>query len=123
MNSAAISQSSSGREPPGSSQAKAAIRMKGMTPSVLADELGLSRSSISQVIRGSGTSERVKARIAEVTGLSVTTLWPPKSVLVLRRASPAKKSLESERRDQARRERERREQERRDGERRAGAGA
>jgi lambda repressor-like predicted transcriptional regulator len=57
-------------------QIKAAIRMTGTTPAVLADELGVSRSTVSHVINGRGTSARVKSKIASVTGLSISTLWP-----------------------------------------------
>lgn len=62
-------------------QIKAAIRMKGTTPAVLADELELSRSTVSLVISGRGKSARVMNRIAEVTGLPVSTIWPPKPSL------------------------------------------
>ncbi len=86
-------------------QIKAAIRMTGTTPAVLAEELGLSRSAMSAVIASRGTSARVKARIAEVTGLAVDTLWPAKAVPgpVLRRASPVKEPQTPERRLQERR--------------------
>lgn len=96
-------------------QIKAAIRMKGTTPSVLADELEVSRSTMSQVISGRGTSARVKTRIAEVTGLSVATLWPSRTDYTkLRRPTqtPAQKLAASDRRDQTRRESERRDGER-----------
>lgn len=69
-------------------QIKAAIRMAGTTPSALADELDVSRSTVSQVISGRGESARIKARIAEVTRLSIAILWPPKQRLVLRRRKP-----------------------------------
>lgn len=65
---------------------KAAIRMKGTTPSAIADELGVSRSTVSLVISGRGVSARISEHISKVTGLPVTTLWPPnKSKTVLRR--------------------------------------
>lgn len=57
---------------------KAAIRMKGTTPSAIADELGVSRSTVSLVISGRGVSARVSEYISQVTGLPVATLWPPK---------------------------------------------
>jgi lambda repressor-like predicted transcriptional regulator len=57
-------------------QIKAAIRMKGTTPAAIADALQLSRSTVSHVISGRGTSARVKDHIAKVTGLAVATLWP-----------------------------------------------
>ena len=55
---------------------KAAIRMKGTTPAVIADELELSRSTVSQVIHGRGVSSRVAKRISEVLGLPVAHIWP-----------------------------------------------
>lgn len=67
-------------------QIKAAIRMKGTTPSAIADDLGISRTTVSHVIRGNGVSERVAKRIAEVTGLSVNELWPGKYTKKLTKA-------------------------------------
>ena len=95
-------------------QIKAAIRMTGTTPAVLAEELGLSRSMLSAVIAGRGKSARVQERIAQVTGLSVDTLWPGSAVpgAVLRRASPAKEPQTPERRVQDRRMQDRRVQDR-----------
>lgn len=55
---------------------KAAMRMKGVTPTALADELGVANSTVSQVISGRSESARIKRRIAEVTGHSVDALWP-----------------------------------------------
>lgn len=59
-------------------QIKAAIRMKGTTPSAIAVELGVSSNSVSHVIHGRGTSARVARCISNVTGLSVHILWPGK---------------------------------------------
>lgn len=59
-------------------QIKAAIRMAGTTPAAVADELLVSRSMVSHVISGAAKSARIAARIAEITGLTVSTLWPPK---------------------------------------------
>lgn len=67
-------------------QIKAAIRMKGTTPSAIADDLEISRTTVSHVIRGTGTSERVAQRIAEVTGLSLKELWPGKYTKKLTKA-------------------------------------
>lgn len=55
---------------------KAAIRMKGTTPAALADELELSRSTVSQVIHGRGVSSRIANRISEIIGLPVAQIWP-----------------------------------------------
>ena len=70
-------------------QIKAAIRMKGYTAAVVADHMEVSRSTVAQVISGRATSARIKAYIAQITGLSVDTLWPPKPALVLRRPTTA----------------------------------
>lgn len=59
-------------------QIKAAIRMKGITPSAIADELGLSRMTVSHVIHGRGISARVATRISEVVGLAASEIWPGK---------------------------------------------
>ncbi len=67
-------------------QIKAAMRMRGKTPTALADELGVANSTVSQVISGRSESARIKARIAEITGMAVDVLWPPqKGRAVLRR--------------------------------------
>lgn len=60
-------------------QIKAAMRMKGVTPTALADEMGVSNTTMSQVISGRSVSARVRERIAAVTGHTVETLWPPSS--------------------------------------------
>lgn len=57
-------------------QIKAAIRMKGTTPSAIADALQISRMTVSHVIHGRGVSARIAKRISEVTGLSVDSMWP-----------------------------------------------
>lgn len=57
-------------------QIKAAIRMKGTTPKAIADELGISKTTVAHVIHGRGVSARVAHRISEVTGLSMRELWP-----------------------------------------------
>lgn len=56
---------------------KASIRMNGTTPAAIADELQISRSMVSHVIAGTAKSARIAARIAEITGVPVVTLWPP----------------------------------------------
>ena len=66
-------------------QIKAAMRMKGITPAALADELGVANSTISQVISGRIESARIKQRISKIVGLPVATLWPPSDRVRLRR--------------------------------------
>jgi len=68
-------------------QIKALLRTKGITPTALADELGIARSTMSQVISGKAMSARIRASIAEFIGVPVEVLWPPpKSQPVLRRS-------------------------------------
>lgn len=69
-------------------QIKAVIRMKGVTPAVLAEQLGVAKSTMSQVISGRIVSARIRERIAQVTGLPVEVLWPPTGKPVLRRVKP-----------------------------------
>lgn len=64
---------------------KAALRMKGVTPTVLAEEMGVARSTMSQVISGRSESSRIKERIAQITGMTVSEMWPPTGRPVLRR--------------------------------------
>ncbi len=64
---------------------KAAIRMKGTTPTAIAEELGVSRSMVSHVINGNAKSERIAQRIAQITGKTVDAIWPPKNKPALRR--------------------------------------
>lgn len=66
-------------------QIKAAMRMRGVTPSALADRLEVSPATVSQVITGRTRSRRIMAAIADVTGTKVDVLWPPKAS-VLRRS-------------------------------------
>jgi lambda repressor-like predicted transcriptional regulator len=67
-------------------EVKAALRMKGVTLTALADELGLSRSMVTQVIHGYARSQRVENRIAEIIGKPVSAIWAPKPSL--RRGRP-----------------------------------
>lgn len=48
---------------------KAQIRMKGTTPSAIADALGVSRAAVAQIINGQGKSARIRAAIVEATGI------------------------------------------------------
>lgn len=55
---------------------KAALRMKGVTQAMLADELGVAPSSIHQAIAGHIRSERIQSRISEIIGKSAAAIWP-----------------------------------------------
>ena len=57
-------------------QIKASIRMAGSTPAIIADELGVSRTSISQIIHGTGRSQRIEKKISEVIKTPVLKIWP-----------------------------------------------
>lgn len=59
-------------------QIKAEMRMAGITPAALADSLSVAKSTISQVISGRTESARIKAKIAEILGRSITAIWPDK---------------------------------------------
>lgn len=64
---------------------KAALRMKGVTPTALAEEMGVSNGTMSQVISGRSVSARIRLRIAETIGKPVASIWPPSTRHVLRR--------------------------------------
>lgn len=55
---------------------KAALRIKGFTQAMLADEFGVASSSIHQAITGYISSERIQARISEIIGKPVKSIWP-----------------------------------------------
>ena len=57
---------------------KAALRIGGVTPAALADELGVSRMSVSNVIHGRGVSKRIALRISQVIGHPLAVIWPGK---------------------------------------------
>lgn len=57
-------------------QIKAEIRMKGTNPAAIADALGLSRMTVSNVIHGRITSRRVAEAISSVIKKPVEGLWP-----------------------------------------------
>lgn len=59
-------------------QIKAAIRMRDTTPAAIADELGVSKSMVSHVIRGGARSARIANHISSLIGIPVDRLWPPK---------------------------------------------
>ncbi len=62
-------------------QIKADIRMAGTTPAVIADELNVTRATVSQVIHGRCTSARIQERISEIINKPVSNIWPPKPQL------------------------------------------
>lgn len=72
---------------------KAAMRMAGITPAMLADELGVAGSSISQAISGRIRSERIQKRISQIIGKPVRSIWPDQ--VVLRRS---RQQIEAQRR-------------------------
>jgi lambda repressor-like predicted transcriptional regulator len=59
-------------------QIKAEIRMKGATPSSLADGMNRSRMLISNVIHGRSVSRPVAQQISTFLGKSLHDLWPGK---------------------------------------------
>ena len=59
-------------------QIKASIRMKGTTPSALADSMCRSRMLVSNVIHGRAVSRLVADRIAKLLGCRADQLWPGK---------------------------------------------
>lgn len=97
---------------------KAAIRMKGTTPSAVADELGISRTTVSQVIHGRGVSDRVATRISQVLGIPKASIWPDAKPTLMRRTKP---KLVARTEDRRKRASTWDGVERRSGERRAGA--
>lgn len=57
---------------------KAELRMKEQDGRSVARHVGVSGACVSHVIHGRGVSTPVAKRIAEVTGISIDTLWPGK---------------------------------------------
>jgi lambda repressor-like predicted transcriptional regulator len=68
---------------------KAALRMKGVTLSALADDVGVSRSMVTHVIHGHARSANVMEKIAKIIGKPVGAIWAPKPVLRRVKASTA----------------------------------
>lgn len=54
---------------------KAALWTRGITSKSIADELGLSRERVSQVVRGCNRNERIQNKIAEILGKDPARLW------------------------------------------------
>lgn len=62
---------------------KAAMRMAGVTPAMLADEMKVAAASVSQAIHGQIRSVRIQSRIAQIIGKPLKVIWP--SQVTLRR--------------------------------------
>lgn len=73
-------------------QIKAAIRMKGTTPTAIAAKLEVTPTTVWQVIHGKGKSKRVAEAISSITQLPIATLWPdqPKPTGLKRRLKSEK---------------------------------
>lgn len=54
---------------------KAALRIKGVTQAMLADELEVAPSSIHQTITGRIQSERIQKRISKIIGKPIAQIW------------------------------------------------
>lgn len=70
----------------------AAMVKAGHPPSKVADDLGVRRSAISQIIRRQATSHKIAYRIAEVTGLPLNKLFPDGRYAKARKAARRKVS-------------------------------
>lgn len=53
-----------------------ALHLKGWSQRQLADDLGLTKATVSVVMSGKATSQRVVMRLSEITGVPVNTLYP-----------------------------------------------
>lgn len=54
----------------------ATLRKAGTSQAKIARKLNITRTTVSQVVRGTGKSRRVQQAIARAAGVPVTTLWP-----------------------------------------------
>jgi lambda repressor-like predicted transcriptional regulator len=57
-------------------QIQAAIRMREYTQAKIAQECGVEPNTVSAVIHSRSRSKQVERRIANVTGLPLSELWP-----------------------------------------------
>lgn len=57
---------------------KAKLRMSGITLAAIAEQYGVTRGAISQIVRGDATSKNIAQYISSVTGLKFRELWPGK---------------------------------------------
>lgn len=60
---------------------KAALRMKGITLSALADDLGKSRSMVTHVVHGISRSQKIEDRICQILGKPRDAIWKTKPTL------------------------------------------
>jgi lambda repressor-like predicted transcriptional regulator len=65
---------------------KAALRMRGVTQAMLADQLRVAGSSVSQAISGTIKSGRIQGYIAQIIGKSIREIWPNQTRLRRTRA-------------------------------------
>lgn len=63
-----------------------------MTPSSIADEMGVTRTAVTGVIAGRSKSKRIQKRIAALINKPVHAIWPTESVSGLRRAKKGGKA-------------------------------
>ena len=55
---------------------KIALLRAGIQSADIARRLGVSKTAVHNVIKGLGTSQRIKAEIASVIGKSISEIWP-----------------------------------------------
>lgn len=66
-------------------QIKAEMRMKGVSPAMLAERINRSQTTVSNVINGRAVSEFIRAEIACVIGRPVSAIWAPSPPSLMRR--------------------------------------
>ncbi|MDR3351756.1 MAG: helix-turn-helix domain-containing protein [Zoogloeaceae bacterium] len=54
---------------------KAAMRMRGITQALLADQLGVTRSAVGATISGTNKSPRIQAAIARIIEKPASEIW------------------------------------------------
>ena len=64
------------------------LRSRGLTATVIAEQVGVSPSTVSQVINYGHTSQRVMSAIAKAIGKTVEEIWPQRRTTGLRRVQP-----------------------------------
>ncbi|WP_428242985.1 helix-turn-helix domain-containing protein [Gynuella sp.] len=72
---------------------KALLEIEGFTASSIADELDVHRTAVSKVIYGNSVSKRIQNRIAEITGKTVSELWPEKRRRIRRTADEIRSAV------------------------------